>query len=524
MNRNKRNGLLATLFFLLGLTAMAQQNDNPVQLLPYQANGYLVMDAFANPQVVSWHIEVKTKAANSTGQFDYTTVYSELVSGKSYTLVPESYGGNDLYLFVTGLDQGGSILVEHGPQPVGPGPHGFTPCMKYCVGKTYAYGIKLNVHGNEVNSTMQMVSIRKENGEYFYQYMSPTEFAAKAVSPPLNYYNVPAWSHVAPGIDGRIVKLDGVDASDGLKDVNGFDLTGTVYAVGKYLGDWRGSVIESNTLAQGEELCNQNTAFFINKLNSGGDLDGRPSITCNGQTGDGSIPTDGPGSGSATGNAQTIDCWDEIDDWADDSTNSLNGNAYPFTYLADLTDCLDGIQADTPPPPNVDVRLWPADLVQFSIKPVSLVTSQAYGNPQVIHENDFYDVNGSFVSPSIVVEEGLYMMGLQFRGGEYRTIYFNADQPTTYTYELANLLEATIYPVPITGNSFSLQLSSRANISCQYVLMDMQGNTLHSQQINVATGPAQQVQVSPAGGLPNGTLVNKFIFSDGSTITKMTLK
>lgn len=495
--------------------SLAQSPSSSIDYLPYQASGYLIMNKLAHPQVTSWGVDIQTRTENSSGQFVYTTVYSEQVAGKSFTRLPEQYIGNDLFVRVKGSDANGTILTDSDPQPIGPGPHGWRACTKGCNGKTYAYLIDLNVNAYDTNCNLMVRSFsHPETGAYLYQYISHSDFWTMAGAPPLSYYGVPAWSHVAPGIGSRIIKLEGVVSGDGIKDEGGYTLTGTVYGVRKFLGPWIGSILESNTIAGGSSNCILNLGWFQTRINMGGGLDGRPPLTCNGSSiGDGGAPpTDGSGMASETAD----DCWEEISTWSGDESE-IEPFEDPFEYLEDLTDCLDDMDITTVP----DLDLWSADIVAFSIKPLYL---SGANNMVTIKKQDLFNSQGEFNAPNITIQAGMNVLGVQFKGGHYRTLFFNQDQTTTYSYETANEVEATYYQVPVTGNSFQIDISTGANLSFDLTLHDLQGNLIHTDRKSVQGGQITTIQVQPANGIPAGPLVSTLTFDDGSTLSETIIK
>jgi hypothetical protein len=481
-------------------------SENVINYLPYQADGFVVLNDLRNPDVVKWKVIVKERGEDATGGVTFTKVYTKASKTKNYFKIPEKYLTDNHFIKVKGKNDVDDVILNSDLFPIGPGPHRYTACSKYCVGGTYAYKLDLSVNEGNSNSFVRVKSaVHPTTGEYFYQYMSPSQFNS---SPQTTYYNVPCWSPYCTGIGTKIIKLNNVVSGDGYVDENNNTLTGTVYAVRKFLGDWQGSpLLESNELAAGPSLCAQTTAFFINQVNAGADFAGRPLLSCNGSAFGQNSP---PASGTSVV-AAFDDCYEEVQAWIDNPST-------PFTMLSDIADCMEASTAQV----GGSDPYWPEFISGMTIKPYN----NPGGNtqPVILSKDDFYTPTGEFMPPSITINKGLNILGFQIRGGGYRSFFFEAAQTKTYRYGQSNLLKAKILPVPIMNDKFRLRLKATADVTFIYRLLDFTGKELYSEEMTVIAGDASVRLIKPSAGIPSGQLINRFEFLDGSKIVIQSLK
>ncbi len=88
----------------------------------------------------------------------------------------------------------------------------------------------------------------------------------------------------------------------------------------------------------------------------------------------------------------------------------------------------------------------------------------------------------------------------------------------------ANQLNATVFEVPIKGNTFNIHFQTTANVEFAYELIDGQGQRLFTSRFKLKQGYDANVAIDPQLSLPNGLLVHRFVFADGSAKTITTIK
>lgn len=147
-------------------------------------------------------------------------------------------------------------------------------------------------------------------------------------------------------------------------------------------------------------------------------------------------------------------------DYNDDGV--WNGLDWLYYYV---NECDDG--GFTNPIPNP----W-EELSMIAVKNIS---DPSISRSMVSH-NDIFDDNGNFIPPNFPVNIGLNKVDIIFKGGINRSFVFEATEPIINNWALSNLLDVSIFPVPIQNNSFTINLVANANMEVTYELFDFNGN------------------------------------------------
>jgi hypothetical protein len=90
--------------------------------------------------------------------------------------------------------------------------------------------------------------------------------------------------------------------------------------------------------------------------------------------------------------------------------------------------------------------------------------------------------------------------------------------------QMADLLNAIIFPVPLIGNEFNIKLNADEILKVLYTLHDANGTELHRQNINVPKNQEITRTIRPKTNIPNGIILHRFTFDDGSVKTIETIK
>jgi len=489
----------------------AQQSGGAIDYLPFQASDYLILNIHQHPEVTDWDIEIFTAFPDSTGMLEFTTVYQMLLSGTYFTKIDPQYNDGDHFIQVTGLDINRDIIVYEGPVPICPGceTEGES-CKIWCAGSTYAWTANYwNPEGAGSSTISLGWGAYKASGQPFYQYFSQTQFNALSPSDVglMNYYNVTAWNSVTQGT--KIIKLTGVESSDGLMDATSNLLSGTVYGIRKWWGPWYGNdpVMAENVLATLAEVCIEtegvpvvvniiNTNTFSNHIS--------PDLECSGfgTTGTPTLPE----ADESEAELFEADCWKEMLAFI----NAAPGTPEIIAAFEALMECMTeepGISW----PNNVEV----INVAQF-VNPSNEVTT--------ITEADIFLPNGEFTSFPLTLDSGLYVVGIQFSDKSYFSFFYDSPQAASYTFPLSAFLSASVFPVPIEDDEFTLSLQADAKLKFDYVLSDFSGEELYRKTFVVQKGHNRLHPVKVNQGIPDGQLVNRFIFEDGSELQFQTVK
>ena len=127
----------------------------------------------------------------------------------------------------------------------------------------------------------------------------------------------------------------------------------------------------------------------------------------------------------------------------------------------------------------------------------------------------YFDENGVFTAPEFTIEKGLNKLLVILKDGTEKYIVYDATETTESDYQLSDFLDVVIYPVPIQGDDFKMNIQCGATLDFSYELFDFQGYLLHSTKYSVKQGHNEDHKVRSDKPVPRGLLLNKFTFSDG---------
>ena len=125
---------------------------------------------------------------------------------------------------------------------------------------------------------------------------------------------------------------------------------------------------------------------------------------------------------------------------------------------------------------------------------------------------------------NFTLPEGLYACTLSIEGKGHRRIIFEVMNSTSNNFDLADLANIVIFPVPLSVNDYSFHFSTICKQEMKYELFDSNGNKLFMSDYIVESGHSEDHRISVSNGIPQGLLMNKFTFLDGSVKSITTLK
>lgn len=500
---------------LSGPTLYAQEplieiNNNIIVYPPSQANGFLILDQARMPEVESWEVLIG-EARYDAEEMDivYDIISETTLSDTYYMSVSEDYTNGEHFAKVMAIGAGGTILSE--TDWVGTCSNcisSYSPCYAECIGGTYAYAIRLRLKGippsgsgpSHLKLSGAVPSDPDNVLPYYYEYMSPIRFSTLgSSSSSTGYYHVPEWNPYGKGVGSQIIKVNGVAPGDEDADGNAYvdyqgnGLTGTVYGVKKYLGDWAwANGIRSNVLAGGGEQCAQSFNYFMTQFNAGADFNAGPGpdLECGSSGGS-------PGGGSS-GDAGLDPCGDE--NW---------GNYW---------DCVKDLVPDIGSPLN---PIWGDELIEIIVYPFMAIEGTT---PIILTKDQFYNEELEFTGHSISMDEGLYLYELHYDDGSVRTTFFENEEAIDYIWTQEEMVTVTIFPVPIIEDSFEMTLEAIESVSFTYTLLTFDGEVLFTEDYILPAGASETFLITPEIGIPAGELVNNFNFNDGSSKSIITIK
>lgn len=517
MKKRKNVILIATL--LLATVLMNAQETAIVKMMPQHAQGYLVLNA--DVDIDYWTVEILKRTYFSDGTYlDEIQERNELV-GKNYFKISEYYiddcgqPGYGYLINTTAHYSSGVSVSEQGDMKF-PTPSNLPAEQAYgsvhewkCNGNTYAWGIHQLLSNYFNNSYFNLTTTYKSYNsgitEYYYQYFSEYEwaiFTSQIYANPLisggvpyyQYYNVPGNNLVIDGM--QVIKVEN-DPGICYKNQYGVEITGQwVFGIAKGLGQWAGLSGQSCTwtpyLVYGNSMGAMSKTWAISVINQHANLTGcgAPLLQCI----DGSFtdPFGGIGDG-----LETIDQLTEAD---------LDSIIIVYGETEEIADVLDPAGDD-----------WWNNFLGVSIVDLTGNSGEIF-NGKIA---DMRDEDGFVTSPSISINPGLYAFSLQRNDGAYFSIikeYSSEDN----TSGLSGSFTYTIYPVPINNNQFSIDVLATAKLEVLYKIFDLNSNLLYESRIFIEKDESKTLVIEPEVQLPEGFLVNQFVFMDGSQLSSIT--
>jgi hypothetical protein len=169
------------------------------------------------------------------------------------------------------------------------------------------------------------------------------------------------------------------------------------------------------------------------------------------------------------------------------------------------------------------------------IKGESLISGQSW--QEQIDKCDIRDLNNADL-PTIEIDPadpqalingftltpGLYNFGFAVKDYGYVPVIFEIEEKLNVVTSLSDFLSVNIYPVPITDNSFTIDMTASETLNFTYELRDGNGLLLHKEGFRLKKNQQWSHVVKPKNGVPNGNHINRFIFSDGSVLSLQTIK
>ncbi len=505
--------ILTILFFSLCLQVLSQETYLS-RHKPQNTNGYLVLENNFQVGIRYWTIEIIINFYE-----DFELVNQEVIErydliGKNYLQIPQEFLTMDnVSAKITAFFQNDTFIedeiaistqIEGGPD--------YEYYQDFtCVGYTYAYELVHFKHKTLTKSYLQLSPTAKEIDipvVYYYEYYPQT-----AWSPTLYYGlkgdNIPFWFYHNLGnnfyfwaySDLLDVVIKPNPPSNGIfyKDGGGYAITSpTVVGVKKYTGPWCGynltlqDICTRTSVIQTISVTDLQHAITLFNQHASPQTCGLPVLSCE------NLPS--------TNYFEGLD--DNIANWMKEINAAID-------EWVDISDWLDSI---------LTYPLVGADGSAIEPEHITISMISGIGNTILnVPVSDLYDQNGDFVQIPIQLDEGLYRISILFENGIILSIVKEM-RTENNTFSLSNQLNVTIFPVPIQGNCFEMNLQALQNLKVEYMLYDFNGNLIFSTNIDINEGCSEPIVIQPAEGIPSGFLVNVFYFEDGSQLNLLTVK
>ncbi len=445
-------------------TIQPKINPKVITLMPNTGGqGYLVLNQKMNSDVVIWQLELMQRFYSNDTTYEDKVIKRTELSGVNYIKIPKNYlNQKDTYysIKVLGLNSEKKIVAEvdgaslsvFPPAAPGGGPVYDETGNWKCNGKTYAWEIQQYTSDdyfdpNDPATPVTLSSFQMESTfNYFdaniglaipyYQYMSESEFnIVQNNTNKWDYYNLVQSDVQAPYNGVKVIRIYN-NPNVNNYDVNNQLITSQwIYGVQKFLGPWGigyAPAVQIDYLPLGDQT-GVPIDQIIGLMNSHYDFIGKgfgQNLSCNEF---GINPPQVP-------EADLSKCMEAYYDF------QIGVDGDIFDQLDQLHDCIYGTTSDE----------WGDDdggsIINVNVNSLSSDVSIS------LNRNDFFASNGEFVLPSFVLKEGLYSIGVYFKDGTYIPLIREVKGTVNNQYELSNFLQATIYPVPVQGDQFEINM------------------------------------------------------------------
>jgi hypothetical protein len=139
-------------------------------------------------------------------------------------------------------------------------------------------------------------------------------------------------------------------------------------------------------------------------------------------------------------------------------------------------------------------------------------------------KSDLVDANGTPTPPTFTLSEGMYEIVFTVSSGQLFRFFLPVEEKLVSNFSLSSYASLLPYPVPVVQNSFEMNIQSAANLEFQAEVLDLSGNKYFENKYIVKAGHNENHGVKLPSHTPNGLLVVRLLFKDGSqksvTITK----
>ena len=507
---------------ILTLAAAAQDMTKPITFLPQKANGILILNTMKFTTVTDWKVDVQTLGTDGRGNSVYSTETTLDLGATYYNKMDSRYLDGKHYITVKGMDARGNVVTTEGPEKIDPnwGPSGQGYCSWRCIGRRYAYQIDLMDGALAGQTHLTVVEPNPPSDRpYYYQWIAASDWNSWSATASPSFYGLDNMSYDYNKSMDLIIKQT-IPTSNPVHDENGFNLTGDVYGVRKWFGQWNAVHfnMQSDELASDPgELCSLTFPWAMATVNTATNHQ-VPLLDC-----------DGDSWGDHDGTQPPIDNGE--DGFSDDCIDLLSdlvfstGDADVATGMFDvIDDCTIGIAVD---PEGGDGNSgghnvnWPEGVLSVTFEPY---LANTHVRPVVLTSASMFDAQGNYIGQPFTIGAGLNHVVVQYKNGDYKRGYFVSPKDRKIGLTQSDFVTATAFPVPITGNDFTLELKATAHVTFTYVLSDVNGNPLFRKSYELQQGADLRDAISVPRGIPAGVLFNQLQFSDGSQISFQTVK
>ena len=137
---------------------------------------------------------------------------------------------------------------------------------------------------------------------------------------------------------------------------------------------------------------------------------------------------------------------------------------------------------------------------------------------------DFMEAGSNRNALAFTLSPGIYQVRIVLSTGEMRSIYFATNEKIQNSIEMKDLVSITAFPNPIIGDNYSLLINSSVDVTVNYEVLNLQGISLHKERLIIKGNNLATPKITLPQGVPSGTIIHRFSYSDGSWESLLTTK
>ncbi len=515
--------------------------DSKVLLHPNFANGYLFWGD--DVDVEHYEILVQERVPLSDSTYQDIPVWRHHEWKNNYIHIPKEYRPdgitNKYSLKLKGYNSSHVELFDETVIPfaaddIHPWVDG---CFRICNGPDYAWKLQMLLptdgsYGYKYQLGRASFYNQNETAfEPFYEFMT-WDYFNNIFSPSpgafSDFYDIGNWSFFVWSFPGNNNDAENhiVSTFQNYDDIIYRDKFGVVITdpsfvgVRKAMGNWNHYAYNYSESLTGffngdpfgpSTLCINNTFWFAtNTFNSYAEYQPvQPALEC--------VHLSYPESDAASfaGNLGT-ECWDIIS-WVP-YIDEEGGNSVTNKWVKFLECITNSANAQN----DGSVSPW-STVKELAIYEIG--ESGKHSRVFQLNTSELFDENG-FVPFNFTLNAGLHKVRVvsTLYGSYTPEFIFEEENKTTYSVAQADHFDFTVFPVPHSGDSYSVNFSASIDLRFSYSVYDFNGNRLHESRYQVAAGHDRDHSIISDLPLPSGLLLHVVRFPDGSSVSKTTLK
>ena len=494
----------------------AAQAERYVEILrtdPYLANGFFMVDQAKYQALGLDHIDVEIIV--TTPRINLPPL-EQMV--QSFTISNGTYGKADLSFLNTMQPDQSSYYKLAGVTAGGTTPIAFTAdctdcepwpevCRQTCLSNSYAWAIKAYAFNGEAYMEMADGLV---NGSYDYFYVKQADWAAfqlQYTPSQLGLTGATDWQQYFPPYPANTQVFSVTPAPSGARQMDGSLLgtgyTGTAYAIAKRNWPWP-VLLTTNELIDNSGTWCATANGLLAPFNADGAVQytlgqyGLPPLACDAVSYSG-------GQGVSWGGtiltcATTYNLTQSTDE---------NGNVDLIAWSIDVTDC----------------AIEPITNYPYSFERItSIYIDPATGTAPGTHT---LQVNiGGVTDPRLVriprttIQPGVYEVKVVLDDGRVLRHYEEFTAPVTLNSRFESFVDENIYPVPVTGTRFAVDMDLLFPMIINFTVVDNQGTPKYNATWTYAQAGRHKevIEMNPLWN--NGLYHAIFQFPDGSSESK----